>query len=350
MQDERQKLEEQVKALEEKVRHLETELEATQGPSRPTGSLLKKSSTSIFPQNSPPRGKSRRRSDSVTDPRIAELEGEVSSLRSAQGPLTIQLDKVRNALSIARREVDKATNAKMALERSSKREIDDLREQLDEVNYELDGWRRDGEGSGMAQLDGLKKELRSKQSELAQSEEKAQSLEADLSTIQEQVKDLQAQLEAVKATSATDDGAVYDRSSRQLTREIKSLQNQIDSLEEDLRQQDEEILRMKGAVPLPGSPKSGQVDFQLSEVQAELEKVRLQLAETEQQLETYRNEGQSTTTTETSLQAMQAELITREKTIDMLETQLAEVEARAREAEEETVSSLGYVTSFRLVG
>ena len=96
-----------------------------------------------------------------------------------------------------------------------------------------------------------------------------------------QKQDLQIRLARLELGS-TSDG---DRSPRQHQRGIKTLQNQILSLEDELKVQDEEILKLKSAIPLPpdtGEPSNEEAQKLMDQVESlrvSLQKAELDLEE-----------------------------------------------------------------------
>ena len=251
-------------------------------------------------------------------------------LRSAQGPSSIELDKLKTQLMNAKKELDKATNAKLALERSSAREMEELKSRLEDANFELEDWRRnDGSGS-KAGIENAKKAARQELDVLSRKieelegsiREKERALE-ELPVLEGQIEDLRTALSQAQASA---DGAVSsgspsqasaelceritelekelaasrtaapsaslpaDKTSRQLQREISKLKGQITGLEEELATQDDEILRLRGALPLPGSPsltatKSTEDILKIEMLEGQLEETKAQVTEAREKLE-----------------------------------------------------------------
>ena len=347
-----EKLKDDHSTLLAKVKDLETRLKRSEddlAEARPThgsSSSLKRSATDFFGNTLSPVAKksSRRRSTSLSsDNRVSDLEAEIESLRAAQGPSGLETEKLKTQLATARRELDKATNVQLALERSAKKEIADLKSQLEDVNLELEDWRRNDGGGGrvelervekaakadvdavQAQVQKLEEELRAKTLELVSmestvarvgeleallNEERASRRQSggsitassdDTMSLREKIKTLEAELTTVKsgASSSTSIPIAPDRVIRQLQREIKTLRNQVKSLEEDLQAQDDEILRLRGAVPLPGSPSlsseknvGGDVE-RLIELEGQLDVARGEVKDLQAQLEDQRQNAEA---------------------------------------------------------
>jgi len=248
-------------------------------------------------------------------------------LRAAQGPSSIELDKLKTQLVNAKKELDKVTNAKLALERSSAREVEELKSRLEDANFELEDWRRnDGSGSKAGienakkaarqevdvltrRVDELEETIREKERAL----EKLPVYEAQIAELRialdqaqavatetvhgtstneasaELIADLEKELAAAR-TAAPSVALPADKTSRQLQREISKLKSQVTNLEEELAAQDDEILRLRGAVPLPGSPsltatKSNEEIAKIALLEGELEDAKSQANEARERLE-----------------------------------------------------------------
>ncbi|ORX40644.1 hypothetical protein BD324DRAFT_678089 [Kockovaella imperatae] len=240
-----------MKELEQKIKARDEEIERLRSqPAMPESTFggLKKSSTTFFPPQSPPgRSKGRRRSASFSaDPRVSNLETEISKLHSSHG---LEMDKVSAQLEIARKELDKITNAKLALEKSSQKELDRLRSDLEDANYELDGWRVNGQAPTRAEDPKHVAKMKEMEAAAERMREQLASADVEISRLTKKVEELEGRI----AAPSSPDGM----SVRQYQREIKTLNSRIQSLEEELKAQDEEILKLKIAVPLPGSPQVG---------------------------------------------------------------------------------------------
>lgn len=321
LQEERDKLATKVKDLEGKLRRVEEEKENVRH-SGPGG--MKRSNTDFFgaalsPINGNKRSNRRRSTSLSSDNRVSELEAELEVLRAATGPGQVEVEKLKAQLTNVKRELDKTTNAKLAVERSSKREIDEVKSQLEDVNFELEDWRRNDGSGGKAALEKVKKDaaatIDALVSKVAELEREVDRRTADVGRLQAQ---LEAELEAEKAktspssgsspaTSAQVDeleekiivleselrqarasgssGTSNDKSARVLQREIKSLQRIIDEQKEELAAQDEEVTRLSSAIPLPESPGlkpvSVKVDMdKILDLENRLEQAELKVAAT----------------------------------------------------------------------
>jgi DNA repair exonuclease SbcCD ATPase subunit len=254
----------------------------------------------------------------------------VEVLRAAQGPSSIELDKLKTQLVNAKKELDKVTNAKLALERSSAREVEELKSRLEDANFELEDWRRnDGSGSKAGienakkaarqevdvltrRVDELEETIREKEraleklpvyeaqiAELRIALDQAQAVATETlhgtstneasAELSERIADLEKELAAAR-TAAPSVALPADKTSRQLQREISKLKSQVTNLEEELAAQDDEILRLRGAVPLPGSPsltatKSNEEIAKIALLEGELEDAKSQANEARERLE-----------------------------------------------------------------
>lgn len=253
-------------------------------------------------------------------------------LRSTHGPSSIELDKIKAQLSTARKELDKATNAKLAFERSSEREKSELKSRLDDAEFELEDWRRNDGGASKIEIEKVKKAAKveldnaaAKVRELEKEvEEKGRTVErlerelsgmddlrteldearsaqsltisrpsADLSGLQAKLASLEeelAQARSVPSSAAGSAGAIADKTIRQLKREVKTLSATITSLEEEVASQDEEISRLRTAVPLPGSPvlapSTSDADLtRITELEEDLEEARAEVPDLKEKLE-----------------------------------------------------------------
>lgn len=253
-------------------------------------------------------------------------------LRSNQGPSSIEMDKIKTQLSNAKKELDKATNAKLAFERSAEREKQDLQSRLDDAQFELDDWRRNDGSAGKGEIEKMKKAAKAEMDNVAakvraleiEVEEKGrivERLERELSGMDDlraeleaarsaqisatstsslSVAELQAKLtsveeELVQARASTSStagsaGTVADKTIRQLKREVKTLSATITSLQEECAAQDEQINRLQTAVPLPGSPvlspSTNEADItRIAELEEDLEEARAEILELKDKLE-----------------------------------------------------------------
>lgn len=311
LSDDNKKLQSRVKELEISLRRSEEEIRSVKSSSSGSRKLPSPTVDLFGGALSPaaPRGKSRRRSTSLSAgsdasllERIKELEAELTALRSNEGVSSVEVDSLKSQLASVRKELDKVTNAKLALERIAKNDIEGLKSRLEDANYELEDWRREGGDGSKKEIERIKKQAHA---ELHQLVAKVESLQEEVKekvrTIErlefsaERIPELEAALEQERAatlqqasriplddsdtaeqmqktisnleaelaqarsapvsTSSSTSSLSLDKPTRQLQRELKTLQAQIKTMEEELQAQDEEILRLKGAVPLPGSPK-----------------------------------------------------------------------------------------------
>jgi len=333
VQQERDSLQAELKDLKRKLCRIEEEKSESAIPvSR--HQLRKSPTTDFFGQSvSPPKRGNRRRSTSLSsDNRVSELEAEIEMLRSTHGPSSIELDKIKAQLSTARKELDKATNAKLAFERSSEREKSELKSRLDDAEFELEDWRRNDGGASKVEIEKVKKAVKveldnaaAKVRELEKEvEEKGRTVErlerelsgmddlrteldearsaqsptiskpsADLSGLQAKLASLEeelAQARSVPSAAAGSAGAIADKTIRQLKREVKTLSATITSLEEEVASQDEEISRLRTAVPLPGSPvltpSTSDADLtRITELEEDLEEARAEVLDLKEKLE-----------------------------------------------------------------
>ena len=331
MKEQNSSLEAKVKELEQKLTRLDEDKQAAQAPTRST---LKRSVTDFFGNaiDTPPKRGNRRRSTSLNNnDRVSELEAEIAALRSASGGSGEETDKLRTQLTAAKRELDKATNAKLALERSSQRALDELKSQLEDSNFELEDWRRNDGSGGKAELEKVKSTARAQheaasaqiielQATVKAKEEAILQLEQQLervfeleialeeersrptvssavdteetSSLRAKIASLESDLAGAKTSAPA--AIVPDRSVRQLQRENKTLQTQVSSLNDEIASLEDELYRLRGAIPLPQSPALNAADaiaqqeritelqMQLEDAGEEVSKIRAALADAEQ--------------------------------------------------------------------
>lgn len=274
----------------------------------PSSPRIKKSSTSSnffgsSPSPLPVKTKSRRRSTSLSvDPRIQDLEAELDHLRSTQNSAELDGLKVKLAAAISAR--DKIENQKLALEKSSRRELEEVRTRLEELTDEVEYHRSNGSSRDNGEVEKVKKDLgariasleevlRRKTDEIAKLEKQVarmEELEAELESeksarrdteatsatapapasspeiagLQDKVDMLEAELSEARAITASSGSTSSAKQLRQLQRELDAakrekdaLQSELDQSDDILAKKDEEILHLRGALPLPGSPVLG---------------------------------------------------------------------------------------------
>lgn len=191
----------------------------------------------------------------------------------------------------------------MALERSLQREISELKSSLEDAHEELDDLRRDRGGSSTKEVEKAQKAAQNVISELtlklAEKESAMQKLEASISELDVSLRDREAKIEeqqeALRTLRDTPTGAdnpsAKTSGSAQLEKQIRQLQREVTkissekaaieaSLEENdelLAEKDEEILRLRAGVPIPGSPRSPSATADSLETQAALQQELVQL-------------------------------------------------------------------------
>lgn len=217
------------------------------------------------------------------------------------------MDKLKTQLANTKREYDKAVNEKLAAEISARKTAERFENEMYELNGELEYYRRSDGGVDMKQLNELKKtaqdaraekeelskklaqkerEVEHHVSEMARLEEKAQlvqklkeELEEERQTRQQleaasnsasfvdeaslaKINALEVELARSKAASSTTAGSRSgDSELRQVRRDLQKalrdkeyLESLVKENDELLAEKDEELARMRAAVPLPGSP------------------------------------------------------------------------------------------------
>lgn len=203
----------------------------------------------------------------------------------------------------------------MALERSLQREILGLKSSLDDAYEELDDLRRDrgGASSSAKDVEKAKKAAQNTIDELtrklAEKEAVIEKLQSSISDTEATLRDREAELatqnEALQkarqssdgadnASAATTGSAQLEKQIRQLQREVTKISNEkavieasLEENDELLAQKDEEILRLRANVPIPGSPPSSSARVESHEaLQQELVKLQQRLEEVEAQWDT----------------------------------------------------------------
>jgi DNA repair exonuclease SbcCD ATPase subunit len=209
--------------------------------------------------------------------RIQDLESELESLRSSSSS-SLDIEKLRTQLANAKRELDKLTNAKLAQEKSSKKEIDDLKSRLDDANYELEDRRREGGGAG-----GSNKEIESGKKEIALLKGKMQGLEEEVKARTEKVQQLETKL--AKLETVGDALAEEKRRTAELQQAISTalpsspnpdLLERINLLENQLAEARAQPLSSTSSLPAAA---------QIRRLERELEKIRRELVTAEEEIE-----------------------------------------------------------------
>ncbi|WWC64650.1 uncharacterized protein I303_107261 [Kwoniella dejecticola CBS 10117] len=279
-------LQNQVESLREENARLQSS-----GPSKSSSS-----SSDISGSSSPSRPKGKRRSMSVSGPapsEMLELENQIMTLQEQ--------------LALRKKDLDKAVNEKLAAEITSKKKVQKLESDMDDIKEELDFYRRNQDAGSSGEVEKVKKAMKlendnlrvqlsekeeeiTKRSqeiqELEKKSERATALELELENernarvlleqqqssstsnvdgaseglqeAEEKIQSLQAELAKARSGSTTSKG---DMELRQVKRELQKtirdkeyLESLVKENDELLAEKDEEIQRMKTAIPVPGSP------------------------------------------------------------------------------------------------
>ncbi|WRT70291.1 uncharacterized protein IL334_007289 [Kwoniella shivajii] len=394
-----------VMALQNQVESLKEEnarLQSSGSSQSPTTDLFSSST-------SPSRLKNKRRSMSVSGPapsELIELENQISTLQEQ--------------LVSRKRDLDKAVNEKLAIEAAGKKKTSKLESELEDVKEELDFYRRnEGSGGDGKEVEKLKKtmqiekealqaKLDEKQTEITQKieqvkelerkAERVEALEADLekernarqaletssapsgssspssTQLQEaqgKIQSLEAELAKARSTSsASASSKGGDMEIRHVKRELQKALRDKDYLEslvkendELLAEKDDEIARMKTAIPIPGSPVLGahvnnakieeleaeiitledkiemqrekyevkhkQVEGKLQSATSDLEKIKRIEEELSQQLQQSKEDAKDTTaqrdTLQTDLKTALDQLSVKQTEVDGLNSQLEQL-------------------------
>ncbi|WVO14289.1 hypothetical protein L204_101921 [Cryptococcus depauperatus] len=340
---------------------------------------IKPSSTSTdsFETISPSRQRGKRRSLSVSASDVRELE--------------IQVDNLKIQLSNIKRDYDKAVNEKLAIEISTKKSAEKLENELDEAKRELEYYRCSQGDADSKQIDQLKKDvqaayrekehlnelLRDKEAEAQKQMEEMTKLKEEVSNFEslnqefengrqarhriEQSKSsnssfdeeksldkivaLEAELERARVASATFVPKSANPELRQVRRELQKalrdkeyLESLVKENDELLAEKDEEISKMRAAIPIPSSPtfeaqhgynrlgglESGKedllhdLDAQLEQHAKEMQKLRVELMEKNDELMSARScEG----SIKAQQEVLSADLQKALETLDMKEAQ-----------------------------
>lgn len=209
-------------------------------------------------------------------------------------------------LANTKREYDKAVNEKLAAEVSARKTAERFENEMYELNGELEYYRRSDGGVDMKQLNELKKtalaakaekedlskklaekerQVEHQVSEMARLEEEAQLVQKLKEELEEErqirqqleaapnsesfvdeaslakINALEVELAKFKAASTTGGSRSGDSELRQARRDLQKalrdkeyLESLVKENDELLAEKDEELARMRAAVPLPGSP------------------------------------------------------------------------------------------------
>nr|XP_019003311.1 uncharacterized protein I203_04349 [Kwoniella mangroviensis CBS 8507]OCF66772.1 hypothetical protein I203_04349 [Kwoniella mangroviensis CBS 8507] len=352
-------LQNQVESLREENARLQAS-----GPSKP-------SSSDMFASSSPSRPKTKGRSMSVSAPapsELIEMEKQISSLK--------------DQLAICKKDLDKAVNEKLAVEITSKKKMEKMQGDMDDIKEELDFYRRNQNGNGVSskqEIEKIKKaltdendklqiQLKAKNDEVAKHVQQIQHFENQIESIErpeadlereknlrqsleaskgdssvspnrleeaeETIQSLRAELAKARSTSATtsteSSSKGGDMEIRQVKRELQKalrdkeyLEGLVKENDELLAEKDEEIQRMKTAIPVPSSPV----------LRAKIDDTRLQeLEETKMVLEEKIEEQKERYEEEIKGIESRLEMVTKEvDAVKISEKQLAERLAMAQE-------------------
>ncbi|WWC71952.1 uncharacterized protein I206_105911 [Kwoniella pini CBS 10737] len=242
--------------------------------------------------SSPSRPKTKRRSMSASGPapsELIELENQVMTLQEQ--------------LALRKKDLDKAVNEKLALEITSKKKMQKMESDMEDVKEELDFYRRNQDSGSNLEINKLKKamqvendnlraQLTEKTNEIAVKSQEIQGLEKRVELIsalesdlekerkarisleqlptsaglpteslaaEEKIRTLEAELLKVRSNSThTSKGDVEIRQvKRELQKTLRDkeyLESLVKENDELLAEKDEEIQRMRTAIPVPGSP------------------------------------------------------------------------------------------------
>jgi chromosome segregation ATPase len=142
--------------------------------------------------------KRRRRSLSFNgDSRIQQLQDEVETLKDqlSRGADYMEVDKLKESLANIKKKSLKLENEKMALERSTNKAIEEMRNQLEANNEELEFLRHNGGDQNSEELEKLKKSV---QREKAALETRIASLTQELSSKTESLARIEKRMEAME--------------------------------------------------------------------------------------------------------------------------------------------------------
>lgn len=332
---------------------------------------------SAKPQASSSTG--RRRSTSLsTDNRVKDLEAELTALREAAGSPAAEIDGLKTQLANVKRDLNKSINEKMALEARAKKDVDAVRSQLDDANFELDAMRRDFEDGGSVSKkeverqkkawDGEKRELQVKLGKLeSQVQDRQTELEslksvseevvrlteeldrersfkasaqaasvpvpfdtAELERLNSEIDSLRVELAQARAAQHTASASTTSTTSsdltvRRLQRQLEKAQRDIEALEESLDQSEEENQALRSRVPLPGSPslraedgRAVQLEIDNSDLRSKIQSLQSTIETLRVEIETLENAASGLRGLQPQVESLQAEL--KEKDVMLTET------------------------------
>ncbi|WVQ84313.1 hypothetical protein IAT38_006465 [Cryptococcus sp. DSM 104549] len=343
-------------ALQNENAQLKAQLES-KSSSQPSSSSDFFGAAPPSPPLQPQRGNKRRSLSVSAANDVRELEGQVDTLKTQ--------------LAASKRELDKAVNEKLAVEISARKKAERLESELEEAKGELEYYRYPSGGADSKELEKIKKaaqaekeelsrQLVEKEAEVEKKSEEVKKLGKRVEMVEELERELEkerqarSELEAatpvaqansdeasaariraleaelVKARSSTSSTAIStkagDSELRQVRRELQKALRDKDYLEilvkendELLAEKDEEISRMRTAIPLPASPVLGAtgdggmvaaLEEEKAALTAELEKqaeeFQVEIREIKGKLEAKSKELLEARKKEEGLQALQA--------------------------------------------
>ena len=120
------------------------------------------------------------------------------ALRQAAGSPAIEIDGLKTQLANVRRDLNKAINEKMALEAKSRKDIEAVKNQLDDANFELDNMRRDLEDGGSVSKKDMEKQKKSWEGERQEMQVKIGRSETVAKERQSEINDLKSELTEVR--------------------------------------------------------------------------------------------------------------------------------------------------------
>lgn len=224
---------------------------------------------------------------------------EVENLRTALGTSNAELATIQTQLATVKKEKMKIENEKMVGERSARKEVEELSDKLEDATFELEDWRRSGDGGGKEEVEKVKKaakadlkilreklekeverkskvveDLEGKVARLEEAEaiveterkakaelertvsssDQAANLQQQVETLNGTIKQLETDLAAARSDVTSSSSILVGKTIRKLQRELDSARRDNRALEEQIDELHERNHALTTRVPLPDSP------------------------------------------------------------------------------------------------
>ncbi|KAG8971319.1 hypothetical protein FRC05_011311 [Tulasnella sp. 425] len=296
------------------------------------------------PGRTPMRTAGRPRASSVDgDLRFLRMEAELEELRKAKQESESSAESAQQKLAKAKADLLAAENAKMAAESIAAREIAQLKDELEDRNFDLENLQQrldDVQGGGQQEVDWVER-LKTENAALLDTIRKLE-LNAALAPA---VTPPQLSDSTPELTRSTTDRSmrVLQRQLDQALRDKQALETELQEMDDIIASHEDEIKRLRS--PSSGGSSTSQLEQELESVRAELGVAQEESRQVREELDALRAERSAFSDVQTKLQATEAELkdlqsllSTAQLDIEGLEDTRQRLEADLAKAKEELAS------------